>query len=112
MEQMPDLEAGLLSLFPLVILISSLLLKPDAQKRVKEVFPAVVGLVVGIVYFMATAWPDSMSVVIASIGGLITLATKLYDPISALVELSTSKRLNELTGPGLIGTGDGMVEGD
>lgn len=107
-----DVEPGLMALFPLVILVSSLLLKPSAADKVKQVMPLVVGLIVSVLYFVTGTWPGMSQEVLVSVGALIALASKLYDPISALSKLIFAGRgLNSITGPGIVGPATSL-EGD
>ena len=103
-EAVGQIETGLLAMFPLVILVSSVLLKPDAAEAVKRVVPLVISGVVSVLYFAVDNWPGFGWDVLVSVGGLLVLATGAYDPIAALVKLVAKGRgLNDLTGPGLIG---------
>jgi len=106
------LEAGLVGLFPLVIMVSSLLLKPEANENLKKLLPLVVSLIVSVVYFIAESWPGFGRELVVNIGLLSALAMKTYDPISAALKLVTAGRgLTDLTGPGIVGAASD-VEGD
>lgn len=106
-----SLELGLISLFPFITLISSLLLKPDAQKAVKQLLPTVVGIVVAVVYFLVDAFPETGEQLVVNVMALIALANKFYDPVSSVFKLTTGVSLNAKTGAGLIGTAP-TIEGD
>lgn len=103
-EAVGQIETGLLALFPVVILASSIVLKPEAAEAVKRVVPMVITGVVSVLYFAVDTWPGLGWDVLVSVGGLLVLATGAYDPIAALLKLIAKGRgLNDLTGPGLIG---------
>lgn len=107
-DQVGEIEVGLVGMFPLVILISSLLLSPAATEKVKVLLPAVVSLIVAVIYFVVEAFPGFGEDLVVQLGLLIGLAQTLYNPVSALVKLLTGwfgreRGLNEVTGSGLVG---------
>lgn len=115
-EQINDIEVGLIALFPLVILISSLVLGPAASERAKAILPAAVGIIVAVIYFIVDAFPGFGADLLVEVGALVALAMRLYEPLSAIIRVVTGlfgreRSLNQLTGPGVVGRG-GYIEGD
>ena len=106
-----DFEVLLFALSPLVTLFASLLLRPAASSAVKKAFPAVVGVAASVLYFVATSFPDSAEMLIANILVVVALAQKLYDPIDGFAQVLFKSKLNNLTGPGVVGSAV-VVEGD
>lgn len=103
-DAVADIETGLLAMFPLVILVSSIVLRPEAAETVKRVVPLVISGAVSVLYFAVENFPGWDWDLLVSVGGLLVLATGAYEPITALLKLITKGRgLNDLTGPGLIG---------
>jgi hypothetical protein len=107
------LSAELMALFPIVILVSSLVLGPGASDRLKKLLPGLVTIAVSVIYFLVDTFPGFGVQVVASVGGLSVLATQLYPFLSSVIETVTGKTLNQLTGPGVVGREPSeVVEGD
>ncbi len=107
-QQINDIEVGLIALFPAVIGISSLLLSPKASQKVKAVLPAVVSLIVAVIYFTVDTFPGFGADLLVEVGALVALSMRLYEPVSGLVRIITDlfgreRGLNEITGTGLVG---------
>lgn len=104
------IEAALLALTPIATLISGFLLRPSAADAVKKAAPAVIAVIMSVIYFMADAFPETTSGLIANLLVVVVMAQKLYDPLDGFSELILKRRLNTVT-PGVIGT-PVITEGD
>lgn len=114
-----ELEIALMAFVPVLVFITSLVLKPGAADRVKRTAPAVVGVVVAVAYFVATTWPGFGVELIGNIIVFISVGMKFYEPMTGAVQILTDRLglgergINEVTGPGFVGSDDDVwVEGD
>ena len=111
LEQIQDLEANLAALAPVVILLSSVVLGPEASERAKKVVPLGISAVVTILTFVATEFPGEGGAMFANIVGQVVMVTAIavafYSSMSGLfAPLLGGRSLNEATGPGIIGRGN------
>jgi len=103
-ESVQEIEANLVALAPLVVLISSFVLSPEASDRLKRLVPLVVSAAVTILTFVVTEFPGagfgSAVEVVGNIALVTGIAVAIYSSISAAIP--GAKSLNELTGPGVV----------
>jgi len=88
--------------FPLVVFAASILLGSEAAAKIKKALPAILSIVVAVVYFIVDTWPGFGTELLVSVGGLMALSYKGYDALNAILQLLPGgKGLNDLTGPGV-----------
>lgn len=101
METTPDALTDLAAWFPIVILAASVLLGSEAADKVKKALPAILSIVVAVVYFIVDTWPGFGAELLVSVGALMALSYKGYDALNSILQLLPGgKGLNDLTGPG------------
>jgi hypothetical protein len=101
-SEVREIEVGLIALFPAVIAVSAFLIRPGAREEIKRIVPFVVGLITAIFYFIVDAFPGWGPDLIVEIGALVALATKLYEPASAMVKLITHRSLSDTVPTGIV----------
>ncbi len=109
-ELIDELELNLAALTPAVVLISSLILSPEASARVKALVPTIIAGIVTVASFLLTETPlgttQGVTDALAGFVMLTALAVSLYKPLSSVVSVLTGgSGLNDVTGPGLVGRG-------
>ena len=106
-ELLGQLDANLAVLSTAIILISSLILSPEASERLKKAIPLVVGGLLVAIEFLVTGLPENESLMEALDAFVMgtAIAVAFYGSVSGFIAQVTGRSLNELTGPGLLGRG-------
>ncbi len=104
-DMVAELEGNLFALVPVVILVSALLLSPDASARVKQFVPMVVAVGVAVLSFVVTEWPEGPPEVVIELLSrsvvLSGLAVAFYGQISAALAPFLGDSLTRALGPGI-----------
>lgn len=105
-----NLEVTLLAMAPIVVLLATIVIGPEAGDAVKRLIPGVMTGLVAVVYYLGTNFPGVDGWLATNVVLLGTMTNRVYEWINGATQLAFGKRLNELTGPGLFGRAD--TEGD